>query len=94
MVLISAITFRILPVLVLLLGSASTEPDSAQSIVLSRRSQSHDHHELVKRTWTFLDYNKPFGGNNDSTLIPPWYIVYNMVSVYLSVDLSRIPDFA
>ncbi|KAG0144400.1 hypothetical protein CROQUDRAFT_108541 [Cronartium quercuum f. sp. fusiforme G11] len=55
---------------------ASTPSSSVSTLVSSGRKNQN---KLAKRKWTFLNFNVPFGGDADATMVPPWYILYNMV---------------
>ncbi|EGG04673.1 family 12 glycoside hydrolase [Melampsora larici-populina 98AG31] len=56
--------------------TASRPSALASTLISSGREQLN---KLAKRKWTFLSYKQPFAGNEDATLIPPWYILYNMI---------------
>lgn len=54
-------------------------------------SNGHHFNKLEKRRWTFQSINAPFGGEKDATLIPPWYILYNMVCDFYLFILRKGP---
>lgn len=77
----TSILLQLLPALLLgvtfLLPQTASRPSGSASTLISS-SRGHLN-KLAKRTWTFLSYRKPFNGDEDATLIPPWYILYNMI---------------
>lgn len=78
----SSIFLRLLPTLVVGLTflfsetASAPSPSSLSTLVSTGRGHLN---KLAKRKWTFLGFNQPFQGSADATMIPPWYILYNMV---------------
>ncbi|KAG0148539.1 hypothetical protein CROQUDRAFT_75392 [Cronartium quercuum f. sp. fusiforme G11] len=70
-------SFILLSLILGLVFQVTSTPSPVSTSLVS--SQHNDRKRLTKRRWMFYSFRKAFSGKEDAVLIPPWYIVMNMI---------------